>query len=307
MIHSPPPRVLIVILCHNGFDDTRACLESLRTQRYSHTDLLIVDNASQDGTPEQVRASFPEATVIETGANLGFAEGNNVGLRYAVEHGYEYVLLLNNDTEVNPDFLSELVAICEADQTIGIVGPKIYYYDRPRMIWSAGGGIDWARGSSYMRGIDSLDHGQYDTPAEVDFVTGCALLVRRTAFEQAGMLDPRFWMYYEETEWCVRVRRSGWRIVYVPGSRLWHKIRPARQAQSARIVYYMTRNRLLFLRLTKAPLRSWLYALIAQDLRTWWSWRLRRRWRRNGPQRGALMRGWRDFLLGRFGMTSSFN
>lgn len=296
------PRVLIIVLCYNGVDLTVACLHSLRRLSYGNADVLVIDNASQDGTPHTIRAQFPDATVLETGSNLGFAAGNNVGLRYALDHGYDYALLLNNDTEVDPDFLSSLVAAAESDPTIGIAGPKIYYHDQPDTIWSAGGLIDWRRGASAMRGIDQTDRGEFDTPTEVDFVTGCALLIRCDAIRQAGMLDERFGMYYEETEWCVRVARAGWRVMYVPSSWLWHKIAPVQQGHSPRITYYMTRNRLLFLRLTHAPIRAWLHALLFQDVRTWLSWRVRRKWRGRAPQRGALRRGWRDFAIGRFGM-----
>jgi GT2 family glycosyltransferase len=111
-------------------------------------------------------------------------------------------------------------------------------------------------------------------------------------------------MYYEEVEWCVRIARRGWRIVYAPGGRLWHKIRPGAQDQSPRITYYMTRNRLLFLRLTHAPLRAWLHAVFLQDLRTWLSWRVRRRWHGRALQRTALCSAWRDFVRSRFGMVT---
>lgn len=298
------PRVLIIILCYNGIALTLDCLASLRRLSYQQVDVLVVDNDSRDGTAATVRARFPEVRVIETGANLGFAAGNNVGLRYALEHGYEWAMLLNNDTEVAPDMLERLLAASD-DPTIGVVGSTIYYYDRPNVIWSAGGGIDWRRGRSFMHGLDTIDDGQAGdaAPRAVAFVTGCALLVRCAAIEQAGLIDERFGMYYEETEWCVRLTRAGWRCIVVPQARVWHKIRPAQQAISPQIIYYMTRNRLLFLRLTGAPVRAWIDALLLQDGRTWWSWRLRRRWRGYAVQRAALSRGWRDFARRRFGMV----
>lgn len=299
------PSVLIVVLCYNGVEQTLACLESLRHLEYQPADVLVIDNASQDGTPAIVRSRFPEVKVIETGVNLGFAAGNNIGLRYTLDQGYDYALLLNNDTEVAPDFLNALIAACEHDPTIGVAGPKIYYHDRPQIISSAGGIIDWRRGGrTYMRGIDRAESGQFDAQVDVDFVAGCALLIRRAALEQAGFLDERFGMYYEETEWCVRITRAGWRIVYMPDSRLWHKIQPELQDQSPRITYYMARNRLLFLRLTRAPLSTWLYAILFQDLRTWWSWRLKRRWSWRAAQRAAMYDAWRDFARNRFGMVA---
>ncbi|MGQ9894088.1 MAG: glycosyltransferase family 2 protein, partial [Roseiflexus sp.] len=128
------PRVLIIILCYNGIADTLACLKSLQCVEYPSFDILVLDNASSDGTPETVRAQFPHVTVIENGANLGFAAGNNIGLQYALRHGYDYALLLNNDTEVAPDFLTRLIDVAVSDPTIGAVGPTITYYERPDLI-----------------------------------------------------------------------------------------------------------------------------------------------------------------------------
>ncbi len=293
------PRVLILILCYNGVADTLACLESLQRVEYPSFDILALDNASSDGTPEAVRARFPQVTVIENGANLGFAAGNNVGLRYALRHGYDYALLLNNDTEVAPDFLTRLVEVAESDPTVGAVGPTITYYERPDLIWSAGGMIDWKRGVAVMR-TNEVDIGQYREPAEVDFVTGCALLVKRAALERAGLLDERFFMYFEETEWCVRIRRAGFRILHVPQSRVLHKIPLNARFDKEYLAYYMTRNRLLFLRATGAPLRTWLDVLFRQDLRTYLSLVLRPKWR-NRSGRTGMRRAWIDFWCGRFG------
>jgi GT2 family glycosyltransferase len=298
------PLVAMVILNYNGYDDTVACLRSLAALRYRSVWTIVVDNGSGDDSARRLRVEFPGLKLIETGANLGFAAGNNVGIRAALAAGAEFVLLLNNDTIVAPELLDALLDVCSADPSIGVAGPKIYYHAQPDVIWSAGGVIDWRRGRSTMRGLDQVDRGQWDAVAQVDFVTGCALLVRRAALEQAGLLDERFGMYYEETEWCVRIARCGWRIAYVPGGRLWHKIRPAQQEQSPRIIYYMTRNRLLFLRLTAAPLSAWLHALLLQDLRTWCAWRLLPRWRERSAQRTALQSAWRDFVSDRFGMAA---
>jgi len=206
------PRVLIIVLCYNGVNLTLACLESLGRISYPDADVLVVDNASSDGTPAKVRAAFPQAELIETGVNGGFAAGNNVGLRRALERGYDYALLLNNDTEVAPDFLDLLVTAAEADPHIGAVGPLICYYERPEVIWSAGGLIDWRNGTSSMRGIGERDAGQYAAPAQVDFVTGCALLCRRAALQRAGLLDERFFMYGEDFDICARLALAGWKL-----------------------------------------------------------------------------------------------
>jgi len=299
------PHVIIVVLNWNGLTDTLACLESLRGLDYPTHKLIVVDNGSTDGSPVTIRERFPDVTLIETGENLGFAGGNNVGLGHALLQEADYVLLLNNDTEVDPDFLSRLVEAAEADPQVGMAGPIIYYYDRPEIIWSAGGRIDWQRGKTWMIGLNTPDTGQFGTASrEVDFVTGCALLVKRAVMEQAGLLDERFFAYYEEVEWCVRARRAGFKVVHVPLAKVWHKISPECQADSPLVHYYMTRNRLLFLKIVGAGWRAWLHTLFAEYLRTLLSWTMRPRWRARRSQRNVMLKAMFDFLVGRTGSAS---
>jgi GT2 family glycosyltransferase len=225
-----------------------------------------------------------------------------VGLRHALRQGADYALLLNNDIEMAPDFLRRLVEAAQINLQVGVAGPKIYYYDQPEVIWSAGGIIDWRRGDARMVGLNERDVGQFgNEPREVDFVSGCAMLVRRVALEQVGLLDERFFAYYEEVEWCVRMRRAGFKIVHVPQARLWHKITPERRAASPLVHYYMTRNRLLFLKITGAGWRAWLHTLFAEYLRTLISWSVWPRWRGKRELRNAMLKAVVDFQRGRLG------
>ncbi len=296
-----PPRVAIIVLTYNGVEDTLACLASLERLDYprEHYCIVVVDNASQDGTPAAVREACSRAVVIENGANLGFAAGNNVGLRYALAQGFDYALLLNNDTEAAPNLLSALVAAAESDPRAGAVGPIIHYHAAPTRVWSAGGWIDWEQGISRMEG-EVEDQGQFTATREVDFVTGCAMLLRRAALERAGLLDERFFMYFEETEWCVRARRAGFRILFAPQAKLWHKIPLNARFDKEYLAYYMTRNRLLFLRATGARPRTWFKALVLQDLRTYLSLCLRPKWRARRGRVGMRL-AWIDFWRGKFG------
>ncbi len=298
-----PPRVAIIVLTYNGLADTLACLASLERLDYPRERyrVVVVDNASQDGTPAAVRAAFPETFVfvIENGANLGFAAGNNVGLRYALAQGFDYALLLNNDTEAPPNLLSALVAAAESDPRAGAVGPIIYYHAAPTRVWSAGGWIDWEQGISRMEG-EVEDQGQFTATREVDFITGCAMLLRCAALERVGLLDERFFMYFEETEWCVRARRAGFRILFAPQAKLWHKIPLNARFDKEYLAYYMTRNRLLFLRATGARPRTWFKALVLQDLRTYLSLCLRPKWRARRGRVGMRL-AWIDFWRGKFG------
>jgi GT2 family glycosyltransferase len=298
------PQVTIVVLIYNGLADTLACLSSLAMVDYPNFKVVVVDNASSDGSVLAIRQAYPQVEVLETGQNLGYAEGNNVGIRHALKTGADYVLLLNNDTVVAADFLTHLVNAAEADPAVGIAGPTIYYFSSPTVIWSAGGAVDWQRGLTSMIGLDEPDTGQFgQSPRLVDFVTGCALLIKRTVLEQVGLLDPRFFMYYEETEWCTRAKRANCHIIYVPESKLWHKIAPAQQNLSPRVHYYMTRNRLLFLQTSRAPVKTWFYVLVFDNLRTLLIWSLRPKWRHMRSQRNVMLKAIRDFWLGRFGQA----
>lgn len=296
------PRVEIVVLNWNGGEDTLACLESSMKIDYPAFEVVVVDNGSTDGSAAAIRERFPGVTFIKNGENLGYAGGNNVGLRNALKRDFDYVLLLNNDTEVAPEFLRFLVEAAEADPAVGIVGPTIYYHERPGVIWSAGGAINWKRGQTWMVGLNERDREQFGhQPRDVDFVTGCAMLVKKAVLEQIGLLDERFFAYYEETEWCVRAGRARFKIVHVPQAHIWHKISPSAQADSPVVHYYMTRNRLLFLKATKAGIRAWLHTLFIEYLCTWMSWRLRPKWRDKQAQRRVMFQAIKDAWRGRWG------
>lgn len=297
------PRVTAIVVNWNGLEDTIACLASLAEVDYPSLEVVVVDNGSTDGSPALLRQRFPRLALLETGENLGYAGGNNVGVRYVLERGADYVLLLNNDTEVAPGFLRRLVEVAEADPRVGVVGPTIYYYDRPDVVWSAGGAIDWRRGRAWMMGLDERDRGQFGTaPREVNFVTGCAMMVRRETVERAGPLDERFFLYYEEVEWCVRIRRAGFRVLHVPLARIWHKVPPDGREDSPTVHYYMTRNRLLFLKLTGAGWQAWLRTLLGEYLRRAISWTICPRWQGKRAQRSALWQGVIDYFRGQWGM-----
>lgn len=299
------PQVTIVILNWNGLDDTLDCLRSLGQLDYPRHEIVVVDNGSTDGSAPVIRESFPAVRVLENSENLGYTGGNNVGLRYALAQGTEYALLLNNDTEVAPDFLRRLVDAAEADPRNGMAGPTIYYHTRPDVIWSAGGGIDWRRGQTQTLGRDERDGGQFgEESREVDFVTGCALLVKRIVLDRVGLLDERFFAYYEEAEWCVRADRAGFKIIHAPTAHVWHKITPEARSDSPLVHYYMTRNRLLFLKLAGAGLGPWLHTLIAEYLRTLISWSVRPRWRCKQAQRRAMLQAIGDTWRGRWGKQS---
>ncbi len=296
--------VSIIVLNYKGREDTLACLRSLEHLTYRDVTTILVDNDSRDGTPDVVRKDFPNVVVIETGGNLGFTGGNNVGVRYALDHGADYILLLNNDTIVAPDFVSLMVEGMEQNPAAGVSGPMIYYFDAPETIWSAGGAIDWAHGTTRMIGLNEEDNAQFGlSPRKTDFVTGCALMARREVWEKVGLLDDKFFMYYEETEWCVRATRAGYLTMLIPAAMIWHKISIEDRAVSPRTYYYMTRNRLLFLQKTQASYKTWAY-ILSEYSRTFVSWTLRPKWQSRRHLRGTMLRAISDYSRGRFGQVT---
>lgn len=238
-------KVSLIVLCHNGLDLTLTCLDSLRRQEYDRADIWVVDNASQDGTAEAVAAAYPEISLISTGDNLGYAGGNNVGMEAALQRGAEVVFLINNDTALNPQCVSFLVRSLQAGPQTGVIGPMVYTWEDDTLISSAGGGIDWHHADSFNIGAGEPERGQY--PARpVDFINGCGLMVTRQAIERAGLLDPDYFMYWEETDWCARIKKAGFDIRFEPSARMRHKAPIRSDSLGPTTLYYMTRNRLLF-------------------------------------------------------------
>jgi GT2 family glycosyltransferase len=296
------PWVGIIILNWRGLHHTLACLKSLDNVTYPHKRVIVVENGSGDRSAEEIRAAFPSVIVLEQHENYGFAKGNNIGIDYAKSQGMDYVLLLNNDVEVEPGFLNLLVGELERQENAGIAGPTIYYFDQPDILWSAGGGVDWKKGNTYMIGDGQRDQGQFGALArEVEWITGCALLIKMEVIHSVGGLDERFFAYYEETEFCIRARRAGWTILHVPPARIWHKISLAAREASPQVNYYMTRNRLLFLKLVKAGIAAMIYTLILEFGFRYVNWFINPKWRSKRQQRYALLRGVLDYCRGKFG------
>lgn len=238
--------VYLIILNWNGWQDTIECVESSMKLTYSNFRILIVDNGSSDGSESILRGRFPNIEFIQTAENLGFAGGNNVGMRYALEHDADYVWLLNNDTVVDPAALSELVKVADKKATTAIVGSKIYYFYEPNKIWFAGG--NWRKNKLFAshRGDGEIDFGQYDEVCEVDYITGCSLLIKSSVIKEVGMMDESYFLYWEEVDWNATVFKKGRKILYVPSSLVWHKISASIKNQTHIQAYYYIRNALLF-------------------------------------------------------------
>jgi len=293
------PRVVSIILNTNRREDTLACLSSLAASTYEGHKAIVLDNASTDGSTEAIRSAFPEVDIIPLAGNLGYAGNNNVGIEAAVAAGAAWVLVLNEDTFVAPDCLARLIDVGESDQRIGILGPMVYHDGEPEVIQSAGGKFSryW---NAFHLGQNTPDEGQFAEPHDVDWISGCAILVRRSVIKQIGMIDPRYFYFWEETEWCLRASKAGWRIVHVPGAKLWHKGVQRDYRPQPVVTYYATRNRLLTLAKHRAPAFVRMIAWL-QIIRTLASWTVRPKWRGMRDHRRAMWRGATDFLRRRWG------
>jgi GT2 family glycosyltransferase len=224
------PRVYVIILNWNGKEDTLQCLRSVQEVDYPRYRVLVVDNASTDGSVEAIRAAFPAVELLVNDSNLGFAAGNNEGIQYALQRGADCVFLLNSDTQVEHTVLAELVRAGEADPEVGLASPKVYYLDRPQVIYYAGARQGWLPllprliGTGETRSATAGERGQVEQLQEVDYVWGQAMFIKRQVIASVGLLDPRFFMYYEDADYCLRAKDAGYKIVCVPQARVWHQV-----------------------------------------------------------------------------------
>ena len=297
-------KVFVITLNYKGDKNTKELLESfLKVDKSSFLlTFLIVDNYPKK--PIEIDTDKYKGLnlkVIYNRENLGFSGGNNKGIKYALEKGADYVLLINNDTTVDANFLKELFEISEERENVGAVAPKIYFergyefhkdrYNAPergRVIWYAGGEIDWHNVIAKHRGVDEVDIGQYNETSETEFASGCAMLIKSEVLRKVGLIDPKYFLYYEDSDLSERIRGKGYKIYYCPSSVIWHKNAASSGGSGSDLQdYYITRNRMLF-SLKYAPPRIKV-AIIRQSLGFLLSGRM---WQKKGVV---------DFYLRRWG------
>lgn len=272
-------KITLVTITYNSASDTKKMVSSL--EHLSHPNcilsVIIVDNASHDKFT--LDSSTENITVIRSEENTGFAGGCNIGMTQALHDGADYVLLLNNDTIVDPKLVSELLKGLEIEPKAGITVPKIYFakghefhkdhYKKEelgRVFWYAGGFTDWSHVFSNHRGVDEVDNGQYDEVTQVDFATGCCMLIKKEVIEKVGMFDERYFLYFEDADFSERTKKAGFAIYYMPKAKLWHVTSASTGGSGSTLHdYFLTRNRLLF-GFSYAPLRTKI-ALLRESIR----------------------------------------
>jgi GT2 family glycosyltransferase len=264
--------VWVILLNWNGLDDTLACLDSLRAAAPGpyQVRLLVVDSASADDPRPAIAAAFPEVLVERLERNRGFTGGCNHGMRLALAQGADYIVLLNNDTLVERDFLAPLLGYLDEHGEAGVAGPLIYYVDRPEELWFAGATFGLATGRSphWLQGRPAT--AAPSMPFATGFVSGCCMALRAGDLRRHGLLEEGFFAYYEDVELCLRLRRVGLGAACVPASRIWHKVSAStrREGRPGPLAYYFgIRNRAVTVRRYGNLAERICFTLLANPLR----------------------------------------
>lgn len=289
-------RTVAVVLSWNGREDTLACLESLRG-----VETVVVDNGSLDGSADAVAQRHPEVELIRAGVNLGFAAGNNVGVRRALDRGADWVVLVNNDATVAADFAEAVAATVARHPDAGALAGKVYLADSPDLLWYAGGSFEPRVGySGRTRGAGKRDDGSYDAEIDVDWGTGALLAVSREAIDRVGLLDEELFAYMEDVDWCLRIRDAGLRVVFAPSVKAWHRVSASTGGPaSTTSLYYHCRNTLAVCERRRPLGRGHTGVRRAIVVATHLLQALRHPTRRAAAW--AVVRAWRDYRRGRLG------
>lgn len=280
----------VVILNYKVRIQLKKCVEDVKKSTHSVLKIYVVDNNSKDGSEDDFKDD-KSVTFIQTGSNKGYSGGNNMGVKKALEDGCDFIFVLNPDTEIDRYAIEHLVGPF-ADDSIGITGPKIYFLEGEKKtckkIWFAGGVFDALNVYGVHKGVNQIDNGQFEKKEKSDFITGAAIMIRKEVFERIGLFDEDFFLYYEDTDFCLRASGAGFKILLVPQAIVYHANAQSTGLGSGLQDYFITRNRMLL----ASKFLSWRtrFALFREGLRN----------AGNKTRRIALI----DFLLGRLGKGS---
>jgi hypothetical protein len=242
------PLVYIIILNWNGYKDTIECLKSLLKIDYKNYKIILIDNASTNDSVKEIKSKFPNIKLLENLKNLGFSGGCNVGIRYALKHDADYILLLNNDTVVSKNFLSELVSVGETDEKIGILSPFIYLADKPEVIWSSGLNFNFRNSWPFIdKNKSKIDRGQFKNNRKVEFLTGCSMLIKKSVIDKIGLYKEEYFLYIEDMDYSLMAVKNDFSLYAIPSSKVWHKIgKSSDLIGKENVRYYFIRNLIFF-------------------------------------------------------------
>ena len=293
------PKVSIVVLNWNRTADTLACLASLAETAYANFEVIVVDNGSEVSCGGEVERVHPWCRVLELEENLGYAGGNNVGLRRALDTGADFVWVLNNDATVTADALGHLVGAALAHRRAAAVGGRVLRADRPEVLWATWGRVTWLQSLIALVGHGEPDSPRFDGERQVEWLPGCSILFRRAALEEVGLFDERYFAYHEDVEWAARARAARWQLWYTGEARVLHAANTSSGGEEASYTgfrsYLSARNSVLFARRHgRWHQCARMAAAIVLTLPFQWARRALR-----GQQQGVglKLRGWRDGLV----------
>ncbi len=294
------PRIVAIVLNWNGLDDTVRCVESLAAIDYSELAVVVVDNGSRSFDRQRISDAFAEAIIIENAQNLGYSGGNNVGIEAALDAQADWVWILNNDVIVDPGALGAMLASVEDKPRAAAVAGKVFYADRPGVLWMTWGRVTWLQSLIALVGQDRLDGPAYDGVREVAWLPGCSLLMRAQALRDVGYFDDNFFAYHEDVDWAARARARGWHLWYTSAARVEHRVHASsggRSEYGGFRKYLSARNSVLYARRHGNALQI---LLMGVSILVTLPFQYGKRWR-SGEAAGVSMKvkGWLDALAGR--------
>ena len=261
-------KVGIILLNYCNYNLTIDCIGSIRQSTYQNNEIIVVDNNSPDHSGKNL-SQLEGIRFLQMEENLGFAAGNNRGIEVALSDGCEYVMLLNNDTVIDPNMIETLISRANENT---VVVPKMYYFDvegRKDILWYAGGILKYKSSDGIHIGGKQEDSKQYSIGREVTFATGCCMMIHRTILEKVGLLREEYFMYCEDTDYSIRLNKSNVRILYVPNAKLWHKVSSSSGGEMSKfIVYYVVRNKIYCAIVNKLGMKTYLYIITETLYRT---------------------------------------
>jgi GT2 family glycosyltransferase len=247
-INNIEPLIYIILVNYNSYIDTIECVESIEDSHYKNLKIIIVDNNSNNDSVSIMKDKLKKHIIIESNENLGFSGGNNLGIRYALNNKSDYILLLNNDTIVHPDFLEPLIKAFNENRNAGIITGQIYYYDDKELLWFDGAYCNRKKGQIYHKNIKMHNNPNLKNIEEQQFLTGCFMLIPSYIFESVGLLDEKYFLYYEDTDYCIKVKKKNYKLLINRESRIYHKVSKSTDENSNLYLYYNTRNRFIFIK-----------------------------------------------------------
>lgn len=242
-------KVGVILVNYNGAEYTDSCIESVARSSYTSYEIIIVDNASTDDSISKIESKYGNKIhILKNRCNDGFAKANNRGIEYALQIGCDLIMLLNNDTVVEENLIFELVN-CSKKNTKSIISPKIMHFYPNDLIWSAGGEINWIKGNTLQYGykVKENEYTKAEKNRKVGFATGCCMLIPKEVIEEIGLLEESYFLYYEDTDYCMKAKEKGINIIYCHSARMYHKVSATTGGSGGNIyIYYSNRNRLYF-------------------------------------------------------------